>query len=1348
MPAEAVQQLADAIAADQPPQDEAEEALEETPPADLAPLAESPLDVLETTEEGTDREVQTAPADAESEAPTSSAGVAPAVIDFSAAATPPQDDSDDAGPEQDDTAEPQDTDAEGDDESENRDGDGSRRRRRRRGGRRRRRTGGDDDSADSDDSDSADSGTDSSGTGTSDAEAAGTPAAGDETRSPAAAGDEEGSSDDDSSDDAEGDGSRRRRRRRRRRGEDTGAAADDPGEVVVRVREPRRANTKSASSEVTGIEGSTRMEAKRQRRRDGREAGRRRVPILSEAEFLARRESVTRKMIIRQGEDLSQIAVIEDDILVEHYVDRDSAASLIGNVYLGRVQNVLPSMEAAFVDIGRGRNAVLYAGEVDWDSFGAEGQGRKVERVLKSGQTILVQVTKDPVGAKGARLTNHVSIPGRYIVYAPSGHLSGISRKLPDNERRRLKDILADLIGEASVIVRTAAEGASEEELVRDVNRLKAQWADIEKKVSGGQSPQLLYGEPDLTVRIVRDLFTEDFSELIIQGNGQANDAYDAVDAYVTHVAPHLKDRLRAWDTSQGRDLFAEYRLDEQIAKGLERKVFLPSGGSLVIDRTEAMTVIDVNTGKFTGSGGNLEATVTSNNLEAAEEIVRQLRLRDIGGIIVIDFIDMVLPNNRELLLRRLVECLGRDRTRHQVAEVTSLGLVQMTRKKIGTGLAEAFTSECPHCHGRGYEVHDMPVESQRQADGGARESGRRDNRKGGSGHQGGPARQQRQQRRQQGTRAGRAEARARAGSRARSRGERGPWSLPRARTRRSSRPRSPRSGPRVGVAAPAAAPPASRGPRPSPTRRPLPRPTPRASPSPRAERPAPGGGAAPARTGAAPLPGCDVVRPVGTVGHTVGVTTAAGSSDPLVVAVIGAGPSGIYAAEALTAQSEVPVEVAVIDRLPVPFGLVRYGVAPDHHSIRSIRHTLERTLDRAGVAFYGDVTIGRDLEIDELRGAVDAVVYAYGAGADKRLGIEGEDLLGSVAAPEFVAWYCGHPDVHPDGHTRPGEDAESDVGQRIARLVSEARTAVVVGVGNVALDVARVLVKTSEELGDTDMAHEVLASLADKHVTDVHVLGRRGPAYTAFTTKELRELGQLPDLDLLLDAHDLELDASSLAVVEQDKVAARNVAVMREWAGRASTGASRRVHLHFWTRPTRLLGGDRVEAVELERTAISPDGFVVGTGELSTVPAELVVRSVGYRGVALPGVPYDASTGRVPHAEGRVIRDGGFSADEYVTGWIKRGPTGVIGTNKSDAVETVASLLGDVRAGRLAPAGRSGQLDRLLAGRGLHALDLPAWRRIDAAEVELGVRHGRLRTTLAHRVELLAAAEPVPPAP
>jgi len=517
----------------------------------------------------------------------------------------------------------------------------------------------------------------------------------------------------------------RRRRRRRRQGEEAVAADDDPADVEVRVRQTRRRGKASTGDEVSGIDGSTRIEAKRQRRKEGRSTGRR-APILTEAEFLARRESVDRVMVIRQLPQYSQIAVLEDGVLVEHYVDRASATSLIGSIYLGKVQNVLPSMEAAFVDIGRGRNAVLYAGEVDWEAYGEKGVNRKMEEALTPGQQVLVQVSKDPVGAKGARLTAHISLPGRYVVYSPDGQLSGISRKLPDTERTRLKDVLGQIVGEeASVIVRTAAEGASSEELVRDVERLKAQWEVIEKKVAKGGAPQQLYAEPDLMLRIVRDLFTEDFQQLVVAGDGGPEDAFELVEAYVQHVAPTLMDRLVRWDTQAQGDPFAQYRVDEQIAKALERKVFLPSGGSLVIDRTEAMTVIDVNTGKFTGSGGNLEETVTRNNLEAAEEIVRQLRLRDLGGIIVVDFIDMVLPSNRELLLRRLVECLGRDRTRHQVSEVTSLGLVQMTRKKIGTGLAEAFTEQCECCEGRGYIRHDTPVDSQAPSDGGDRKTRR-----------------------------------------------------------------------------------------------------------------------------------------------------------------------------------------------------------------------------------------------------------------------------------------------------------------------------------------------------------------------------------------------------------------------------------------------------------------------------------------------------------------------------------------------------------------------------------------------------------------------------------------------
>ena len=498
------------------------------------------------------------------------------------------------------------------------------------------------------------------------------------------------------------------RRRRRRRGtediEIEGGAEDDV-ETVTKVRAPRLADS-HASNTVTGVRGSTRLEAKRVRRRESRSLGRRRH-IVTEAEFLARRESVDRQMLVRQKDGRIQIGVLEDGVLAEHFVSKTQQDSLIGNVYLGKVQNVLPSMEAAFVDIGRGRNAVLYAGEVNWDVTGLDGVPRKIENALKPGDSVLVQVTKDPIGHKGARLTSQVSLPGRFLVYVPGGSMTGISRKLPDTERARLKKILKDKLPEgAGVIVRTAAEGASEEELTHDINRLRAQWEEIQEKANSRKvlAPEMLYQEPDLMIKTVRDVFNEDFTAMIVQGEN----AWDSIEAYVTYVAPDLVSRLQQWDGDD--DLFDHYRINEQLAKALDRKVYLPSGGSLVIDRTEAMTVVDVNTGKFTGSGGNLEETVTKNNLEAAEEIVRQLRLRDIGGIIVIDFIDMVLESNRDLVLRRLIECLGRDRTKHQVAEVTSLGLVQMTRKRLGTGLLEVFSEPCEQCAGRGLVVHDQPL--------------------------------------------------------------------------------------------------------------------------------------------------------------------------------------------------------------------------------------------------------------------------------------------------------------------------------------------------------------------------------------------------------------------------------------------------------------------------------------------------------------------------------------------------------------------------------------------------------------------------------------------------------------
>ncbi|NDK91657.1 Rne/Rng family ribonuclease [Gordonia desulfuricans] len=546
--------------------------------------------------------------------------------------------------------------------------------------------------------------------------------------------DEDGSDDESGSDDDDASvpTSKRRRRRRRRKGGDEPdeVSPDDPPNTVVHEREPR---SKRVRDEVQGISGSTRLEAKRQRRRDGRDAGRRRPPILSESEFLARREAVERVMVVRERsanvalnhgdhtdhtpiEDYTQVAVLEDGVLVEHFVTTETSSSMVGNIYLGRVQNVLPGMEAAFVDIGRGRNGVLYAGEVNWDAAGLDGGSRKIEQALSPGDNVVVQVSKDPVGHKGARLTTQISLAGRYLVYVPGGSSTGISRKLPDVERKRLKQILSKLVPDnAGVIIRTASEGVSADDLAADIERLENKWEGIEesvaeaKKAKGSVSPRALYEEPDLLVRVVRDLFNEDFRKLVIEGDR----AWNLVETYVSAVAPDLLERVEKFERAHADspDSFVVHRVDEQLAKALDRKVWLPSGGTLIIEHTEAMTVIDVNTGKFTGSGGNLEETVTRNNLEAAEEIVRQMRLRDLGGMIIVDFIDMVLESNRDLVLRRLTEALARDRTRHQVSEVTSLGLVQMTRKRLGTGLLEAFSTTCTACGGRGVIVHSSPVE-------------------------------------------------------------------------------------------------------------------------------------------------------------------------------------------------------------------------------------------------------------------------------------------------------------------------------------------------------------------------------------------------------------------------------------------------------------------------------------------------------------------------------------------------------------------------------------------------------------------------------------------------------------
>ena len=445
----------------------------------------------------------------------------------------------------------------------------------------------------------------------------------------------------------------------------------------------------------------------------------------------------------------------------------------------------------------------------------------------------------------------------------------------------------------------------------------------------------------------------------------------------------------------------------------------------------------------------------------------------------------------------------------------------------------------------------------------------------------------------------------------------------------------------------------------------------------------------------------------------------------PLRVAVVGAGPAGIYAAEALTRQDAVPVAVDLIDRLPTPFGLVRHGIAPDHPKMRAIRDTLHRTLDDPLVRFVGNVQIGEDISLEELGKHVDAVIYTYGAALDRHLGIEGEDLPGSLAATELVAWYTGHPDADR---------------ARVEAALAGARSVVVVGVGNVALDVGRVLARTAAELESTDMPQHVMDTLAAVPVEEITVLGRRGPAQATFTTQELRELDGLENATVLVDPPDLELDPGSEERAATDRNVTRNLAVLRGWTDHVAEPGRTRLNLRFFRRPVRLLGEDRVTGVEIERTAVDGDGRAVGTGELEVLPADLVVRSVGYFGTPLPGLPVDERKGTVPHEDGRVLRDGKPALGEYVAGWIKRGPSGVVGTNKHDARETVAALLADVADGTLATRGPVGDLVAELLARGAEPVLVEHWRAIDAAEVALGATRGRARTTLHEREALLAA--------
>lgn len=404
-------------------------------------------------------------------------------------------------------------------------------------------------------------------------------------------------------------------------------------------------------------------------------------------------------MLVSVGKERTQIAVLEERVLVEHYVTHRQDTSYVGNIYLGRVQNVLPGMEAAFVDIGKGRNGVLYAGEVNYDEADLDGELPRIEQTLKPGQAALVQVTKDPMGTKGARLTQLLSIAGRYCVLAPGDGMLGISRKLTDEERERLRKILKAIKpDEYGLIVRTAAEGATAEQLEADVARLVRIWEQVHQRAAKAKPLEPVYEEPDLVIRVIRDVFGPEFTELVVD----SEDLGAQVRTYLADVSPELVDRVSVYSGKQ--NILDAYEITNQIRRALEKKVWLKSGGYLIVEKTEAMWVIDVNTGKFVGEH-NLEETVLKNNIEAAVEITRQLRLRDMGGIIVIDFVDMLLPANREEVLKRFKRELARDKTKSRVMEISKLGLVQMTRKNVSQGLQESFMTRCDECEGRGSKM-------------------------------------------------------------------------------------------------------------------------------------------------------------------------------------------------------------------------------------------------------------------------------------------------------------------------------------------------------------------------------------------------------------------------------------------------------------------------------------------------------------------------------------------------------------------------------------------------------------------------------------------------------------------